>query len=86
MVAAAENFNGPVIPVFLWNGDEEGPLAAGGATKVWLHKSIEKLGQSFFNDYNSKLILRKTQSYEVELHQLVKVTAPDPRELPRVFF
>ena len=24
----------PVIPVFLWNEVEEGPLAAGGATKV----------------------------------------------------
>lgn len=74
LVAAAENLNGPIIPVFLWNDNEEGPLAAGGATKIWLHKSIEKLSESFIDHYQSKLILRKTQSYEVELHQLLKET------------
>merc|ERR550532_1834837 len=28
----------PVIPLFLWNEEEEGRLAAGGATKVWLEE------------------------------------------------
>lgn len=40
----------PVIPVFLWNGvEEEGPgvtVAAGGASKYWLHQTLLSLSRS----------------------------------------
>ena len=31
-----------MIPVFLWNEEEEGRLAAGGATKVSTNKTLQK--------------------------------------------
>ena len=42
----AADLNIPIIPVFLWNEAEEGPLAAGGATKVWLEQALHVFQQT----------------------------------------
>lgn len=36
----ASSFDQPVIPLFLWSESEEGRLACGGATKVWLEQAL----------------------------------------------
>ena len=64
----------PVIPVFLWNEAEEGPLAAGGAVKVWLEQSLLILSQTLLKRYESKLIFRKTDCYKSELLNMVRET------------
>ena len=64
----------PVIPVFLWNEAEEGPLAAGGSVKVWLEQSLHILSQTLLKRYESKLIFRKTDCYKSELLNMVRET------------
>jgi len=63
-----------VIPVFLWNEVEEGPLAAGGATKVWLEQALAVFSKTLKNKYESQLVLRPTSSYKNELLKLIKET------------
>jgi len=70
----AVDLNIPIIPVFLWNEAEEGPLAAGGATKAWLEQALHVFDQTLQDKYGSKLILRSCQSYQSELLSLVKET------------
>ena len=38
---------GPVIPVYVLDDDRAGDHAYGGASKVWLHHSLETLGKSY---------------------------------------
>ena len=63
---------GPVIPVFLWSEVEEGPLAAGGATKVWLHHALKNLDHCLMDTYNSRLRYFKTKSCRKELIRLAQ--------------
>ena len=63
---------GPVIPVFLWSEVEEGPLAAGGATKVWLHHALKSLNHCLMNTYNCRLLYFKTKSCRQELISLAQ--------------
>jgi len=42
--AAAER--GTVVPVYIWCPDEEGDWAAGAASRVWLHRSLEAFATS----------------------------------------
>ena len=50
----------PVIPVFIWNENEENEhLNNGGAVKVWLQRALEELDKSLAKHYDSHLILRK---------------------------
>ncbi len=67
------SLGGPVIPVFLWSEEEEGPLAAGGATKVWLHHALKCLNQSLLDRYGSHLIFRKTKFCKQELLTIVQM-------------
>ncbi len=67
------SFGAPVIPVFLWSEEEEGPLAAGGATKVWLHHALKSLNQSLLDRYGSHLIFRKTKFCKQELLTIVQM-------------
>ena len=64
----------PVIPIFLWNEAEEGPLAAGGATKVWLEQALAVFSQTLFDKYDLKLIFRPTSSYKSELLNIARET------------
>lgn len=64
----------PVIPVFIWSEVEEGPLAAGSATKVWLEQALVVLKQTLKEKYRSDLVLRCAGSSELELLNIVKDT------------
>ena len=68
------SFEQPVIPVFLWNEAEEGRLAAGGATKVWLEQALEVFSRTLGDRYDSRLILRTCSSYKEQLLSLVRET------------
>ena len=63
-----------VIPVFLWSEKEEGPLAAGGATKLWLHHALKSLNQTMNDRLDSQIVFRKTNSCLKELQNLVRET------------
>jgi len=71
---AAAELKKPVIPVFLWNEAEEGPLAAGGATKVWLEQGLDQLSRTLQNKYDSRLILRRTEDSVKEIKQILSAT------------
>lgn len=53
--------NGPVIPVFIWAPEEEGPWAPGAASRWWLHHSLQKL-DSDLRRKESRLIIKKGPS------------------------
>ena len=59
-----------VIAVYIWAPEEEGSWMYGGASKVWLHFSLQSLCESFKN-VGSDLIIRKGNSLE-ELLALAK--------------
>lgn len=62
-LAAALRRGGPVIPVYLWAPDEEGPWAPGGATRWWLHHSLRALGDDL-EALGARLILRRGPSLD----------------------
>jgi deoxyribodipyrimidine photo-lyase len=53
----------PVIPVYIWSPDEEGDWAPGGATKSWLHRSLQQLDADL-RSRGSRLILRHGPALE----------------------
>jgi len=48
----------PVIPVFIWAPEEEGPWAPGAASRWWLHQSLERFREAL-GEFGSKLIIRR---------------------------
>ncbi|MBI1356214.1 MAG: deoxyribodipyrimidine photo-lyase [Acidobacteria bacterium] len=62
-LAAATARGGPVVPVFLWEPAEEGDWPAGGASKWWLHQSLERLDADL-RALGSRLILRQGPAAE----------------------
>ena len=66
------NLNKGVIPVFIWCEEEEGPLAAGGATKVWLEQALINFQETLLSKYDQKLVLRCARSSEQELLSIVE--------------
>ena len=76
LVAAAEA-NAPVIMVFLWSEQEEDPsndVAAGGATKLWLHHALKALNAFLVENYGNGIIFRKTTSCKSELKSIFNET------------
>ena len=61
-----------VIPVFIWAPEEEGRWAPGGASRWWLHHSLESLDVGL-RAIGSRLVLRQGNSLET-LRTLVKQT------------
>ncbi len=55
---AAVQRGGPVVPVFIWAPDEEAPWAPGGASRWWLHHSLQALDASL-RARGSRLIIRQ---------------------------
>ena len=55
---------GPVIPVYVLDDDRAGDHAYGGASKVWLHHSLESLGKSY-GAHNSRIVLRRGDAPQV---------------------
>lgn len=47
----------PILPVYIWAPEEEGPWAAGGASKVWLHESLARLDDAL-GALGSRLVFR----------------------------
>jgi len=68
------NLNKGVIPVFIWCESEEGPLAAGGACKVWLEQALASFQATLQSRYDQKLVLRSCVSSEQELMSIVEAT------------
>ena len=71
-LAAAIKRRAPIIPVFVWAPDEEGPWPPGGASKWWLHQSLNALGKGLLV-LGSRLIVRAGASGE-ELTRLIAKT------------
>ncbi|HEU0071924.1 MAG TPA: deoxyribodipyrimidine photo-lyase [Alphaproteobacteria bacterium] len=55
---AAARFGGPVLPVYILDEAGQGEWAPGGASRWWLHRSLEALAAAFAKR-GSKLILRR---------------------------
>ncbi|MCU0770222.1 MAG: DNA photolyase family protein [Verrucomicrobia bacterium] len=72
---AALHRGGPVIPVFLWAPDEAGDWPPGGASRWWLHHSLNSL-QADLEAAGSRLILRRGPS-ESALRELCQQTGAD---------
>ena len=62
-----------MIPVFIWSEAEEGPLAACGATKVWLEEALTVFKQICLPCMSS-LVLRCADNSEKELLSIMKET------------
>lgn len=70
LLAAAKK--GPVIPVFIYSPEEEGPWAPGGASLFWLHQSLKSL-ETDLKKLSSGLVLKKGSSLPI-LKKLAKET------------
>lgn len=64
---------GPVIPVYIWAPDEAKHWVPGGASKWWLHKSIEAFAEQW-EALGGKLILRQGNSSLEVLQDLIDST------------
>ncbi|HSR67104.1 MAG TPA: deoxyribodipyrimidine photo-lyase [Acidobacteriota bacterium] len=65
-----------VLPVYLWTPDEEKPWAPGGASRWWLHKSLDRLRESL-RDKGSRLIIRQGSESRSLLRQLLQESRAD---------
>jgi deoxyribodipyrimidine photo-lyase len=57
-LAAALEHRSPVIPVFIWAPEEEGPWPPGAASRWWLHQSLGSLSAEL-EKRGSRLIVRR---------------------------
>ncbi len=71
-LSAAIERGGPVIPVFIWSPEEEAPWAPGGASRWWLHQSLQSLSEAY-RRLGSRLILRSGPSLAA-LRSLIRET------------
>ncbi len=65
-LAAALQRGGAVVPVFIHAPEEETPWAPGGASRWWLHQSLQALGSSL-RAAGSRLIIRRGPTLETLL-------------------
>ena len=69
--AAAEQ--GPVIPVFVLDDDAAGDHAYGGASRWWMHQSLESMAKAL-GKHNLRIVLRRGDA-ATELAKLARETA-----------
>lgn len=69
---AAVRQGGPVIPVFIWSPEEEGPWQPGAASRWWLHQSLTRLDASL-RDRGSRLVVRRGPTLET-IRELLEET------------
>jgi len=74
-VLAAAARGGPVVPVFVWAPDEEAPWAPGGASRWWLHHSLDSLAKDL-DRLGAPLVIRLGPS-EDALVGLARETGAD---------
>ncbi len=77
-LAAAVARGEPIIPVFIWAPEEEGPWQPGAASRWWLHQSLSALDADL-RRLGSRLIVREGPT----LTELEKLRA---RQRPAPFF
>ncbi|HZF94196.1 MAG TPA: deoxyribodipyrimidine photo-lyase [Allosphingosinicella sp.] len=65
---AAAAREGPVVPVYILDDETPGRWAIGGAQRWWLHRSLERLAESF-ERLGSRLVLRRGRA-DAELKRL----------------
>lgn len=53
-----------VMPLYIWNPEEEGNWSPGAASRFWLHQSLEQLDQEL-QKFGARLIIRKGDSITV---------------------
>ncbi|PTY06903.1 deoxyribodipyrimidine photolyase [Opitutaceae bacterium EW11] len=70
---AAVRRGGAVVPVFIWDEEGEGRWVPGGASRWWLHHSLQALAERL-RGVGSRLILRRGRSEDV-LRDLLRETA-----------
>ena len=70
LLAAAAR--GSVVPVFLWEPDEEAPWQPGAASRWWLHHSLLQLAERL-EKVRCPLVIRRGPSLKA-LQQLAKET------------
>lgn len=61
LFAAAQS--GPVVPVYVLDDDAAGQHAYGGASRWWLHHSLESLGRNLAK-HHSRIVLRRGDAVE----------------------
>jgi deoxyribodipyrimidine photo-lyase len=66
--------NAPILPVFIWAPEEEGPWPPGAASQWWLHQSLQELSASLAKR-GSKLIVRRGPTAETLLALAAEVGA-----------
>ncbi len=71
--AAADR--GPVLPVYIYSPEEDGAWAPGGASRAWLHRSLNRLADDL-NDLGAELHFYCGDSSEI-LDRLVGETGAD---------
>jgi len=69
---AAVSRGAPVVPVFIWAPEEEGPWSPGAASRWWLHHSLLAL-EAELRAAGSRLVIRRGPSLET-LRQLIQET------------
>ncbi len=70
-LAAALEFGVPVVPVFIHAPAEEVPWEPGGASRWWLHRSLQQLDRDL-GRLGSRLCLRKASDSLQELKRLAR--------------
>lgn len=55
---------GPVVPVYVLDDDRAGDHAYGGASRVWLHHSLDSLARSL-GAHRSRIVLRRGDAPQV---------------------
>ena len=71
---------GPVIPVFVLDDDRAGDHAYGGASRVWLHHSLDSLSRSLASRH-CRIVLRRGDAPQILAAiaaQTLSVSAPLP--------
>ena len=87
LVAAAE-LCAPVIMVFLWSEKEEDPehdVAAGGATKLWLHYALKELDAALVEKYGNGIVFRKTSDSKTEMKRIFTETGASTLVMNEVY-
>lgn len=73
LIAAVKRGN-PIVPVFIWNPDEEKTCAPGAASRWWLHRSLITLSADI-QKHRTCLIIRKGNIKKVLQHLITQTDA-----------
>jgi deoxyribodipyrimidine photolyase len=63
------------VPVFIWAPDEEGDWPPGGASRWWLHQSLESLANDL-QSRGSNLLIRVGPTLDSGLGRTAKLATP----------